>query len=62
MVILTYYGGDYMNANSITDKEIQFNIMMALMKIEGHLSDLVNQGEVCEYQEVIVNDTSGISQ
>lgn len=51
-----------MNANNITDKEIQFNIMMALMKIEGHLSDLVTHNEVCEYMEVNADDTSGVNQ
>lgn len=31
-----------MDLTKITDKEIQFNIMMALMKIEGHLSDIAS--------------------
>ena len=30
-----------MDLGRITDKEIQFNIMMSLMKIEGHLSELI---------------------
>lgn len=59
-----------MDIGNITDKEIQFNIMMALMKIEGHLSDLVTSQEKCCYDtlefdnvmEVNENDTSGINQ
>lgn len=51
-----------MNIDHITDKEIQFNIMLALMKISGSLSDLVTQGEECVYEEVSVNDNSGLDK
>lgn len=38
-----------MDLEKITDKEIQFNIMISLMKIEGHLSDMVEQRTQFEY-------------
>lgn len=56
-------GGDFnVDMSKITDKEIQFNIMIALMQISGHLSDLVNQGETVDYMEVSDIDTSGLSK
>lgn len=54
-----------MDLSKITDKEIQFNIMMALMKIDASLAELVNRGEECVYDvatEVNVDDTSGLNK
>lgn len=52
-----------MDMRDISDKEIQFNIMMALMKIEGHLSDLLLAKEECCYDlEVSEDATSGTVQ
>lgn len=49
-----------MNANDLTIKEIQFNIMVALMNISGSLSDMVTQGEAVDYSmEVETNDVAG---
>ena len=52
-----------MDMKDITDKEIRFNCMLALMQISGHLSDLVEQGAITNYEplEVEVDDvTRGI--
>ena len=49
-----------MNLDKVTDKEIQFNIMMALMKIEGHLSDMaINTASIDMMYGGEINDLAG---
>jgi hypothetical protein len=38
-----------MDMIKISNKEIQYNIMLALMQCAGSLSELVEQKEVCKY-------------
>ena len=46
--------------DKITDKEIQYNIMICLMKMEGHMSDMLNAQTPVEMMEGgEINDLAG---
>ena len=56
-----------MTLETITDKEIKYYTLMALMKIEAHLGELVSNQATVDYSdlditEVITNDTSRVNQ
>ena len=52
-----------MDLKTITDKEINVNIMLALMKIEAHLCELVEANAECIYEELggDVVDNTGLN-
>jgi hypothetical protein len=50
-----------MDMIKITNKEIQYNIMIALMQISGSLADMVTQREECVYDECFPEDEVSIN-